>query len=78
MATISSLEQVISIYLAFRKLTINRLRSLGDMYEVGAECGRYYSVNVPLKEGIDDQSYLQVFKPVISVRTIKSFKCTTL
>lgn len=28
--------------------------------------GRYYSVNVPLKEGIDDQSYVQVFKPVIS------------
>lgn len=28
--------------------------------------GRYYSVNVPLKEGIDDQSYFQVFKPVIS------------
>lgn len=28
--------------------------------------GRYYSVNVPLKEGIDDQSYVQLFKPVIS------------
>ena len=40
----------------------------GDMYEIGAECGRYYSVNVPLKEGIDDQSYLQVFKPVIQVQ----------
>ncbi|KAJ8711437.1 hypothetical protein PYW07_008679 [Mythimna separata] len=38
----------------------------GDMYEIGAESGRYYSVNVPLKEGIDDQSYVQVFKPVIS------------
>lgn len=38
----------------------------GDMYETGAETGRYYSVNVPLKEGIDDQSYYQVFKPVIS------------
>ncbi|KAG6459532.1 histone deacetylase 3 [Manduca sexta] len=38
----------------------------GDMYEIGAESGRYYSVNVPLKEGIDDQSYIQVFKPVIS------------
>ncbi|XP_063368514.1 histone deacetylase 3 [Cydia amplana] len=38
----------------------------GDMYEVGAESGRYYSVNVPLKEGIDDQSYVMVFKPVIS------------
>ena len=33
-------------------------RVTGDMYEVGAECGRYYSVNVPLKEGIDDQSML--------------------
>ena len=28
------------------------------MYEVGAEKGRYYSVNVPLKDGIDDQSEL--------------------
>ncbi|XP_064604172.1 histone deacetylase 3-like [Liolophura sinensis] len=37
----------------------------GDMYEIGAESGRYYSVNVPLKEGIDDQTYMQVFKPVI-------------
>ncbi|XP_064476579.1 histone deacetylase 3-like [Ornithodoros turicata] len=37
----------------------------GDMYELGAESGRYYSVNVPLKEGIDDNSYFQVFKPVI-------------
>ncbi|XP_061722578.1 histone deacetylase 3 [Cydia pomonella] len=37
----------------------------GDMYEIGAESGRYYSVNVPLKEGIDDQSYVMVFKPVI-------------
>ncbi|KAF6041338.1 Hdac3 [Bugula neritina] len=38
----------------------------GDMYEIGAGSGRYYSVNVPLKEGIDDQSYLQIFKPTIS------------
>lgn len=36
------------------------------MYEVGAEAGRGYSVNIPLKEGIDDASYFQVFKPVIS------------
>ncbi|KAK0068635.1 histone deacetylase 3 [Biomphalaria pfeifferi] len=38
----------------------------GDMYEVGAESGRYYSVNVPLLTGIDDTNYLQVFKPIIS------------
>uniref|UniRef100_A0A8D0D173 Histone deacetylase 3 n=1 Tax=Sander lucioperca TaxID=283035 RepID=A0A8D0D173_SANLU len=28
----------------------------GDMYEVGAESGRYYCLNVPLRDGIDDQS----------------------
>ncbi|XP_018019522.1 histone deacetylase 3 [Hyalella azteca] len=37
----------------------------GDMFEIGHDNGRYYSVNVPLKEGIDDASYIQVFKPVI-------------
>ena len=29
---------------------------LGDMYEIGADSGRYYSLNVPLREGIDDPS----------------------
>lgn len=37
----------------------------GDMFEIGAETGKHYAVNVPLKEGIDDASYQQVFKPVI-------------
>ncbi|XP_054722160.1 histone deacetylase 3-like isoform X2 [Uloborus diversus] len=37
----------------------------GDMYELGADTGRYYSVNVPLREGIDDTSYINTFKPVI-------------
>lgn len=32
------------------------LFSIGDMYEVGAESGRYYCLNVPLRDGIDDQS----------------------
>jgi len=31
----------------------------GDMYEVGAESGRYYCLNVPLRDGIDDQSVLK-------------------
>lgn len=32
------------------------LLPVGDMYEVGAESGRYYCLNVPLRDGIDDQS----------------------
>lgn len=37
----------------------------GDMYELGAESGKYYSVNVPLKDGINDQTYHQLFKPIM-------------
>jgi histone deacetylase 1/2 len=32
---------------------------------VGAKSGEYYSVNVPLAEGITDDTYFTVFKPVI-------------
>lgn len=38
----------------------------GDMFEIGAESGKYYSINVPLKEGIDDTNYHSVFKPIMS------------
>ena len=30
----------------------------GDMYEIGADSGKYYSVNVPLRDGINDQGLL--------------------
>lgn len=26
------------------------------MYDVGQDSGRYYAVNVPMKEGMDDES----------------------
>jgi histone deacetylase 3 len=35
------------------------------MFEIGSEYGRYYSVNVPLKEGIVDSDYFYIFKLVI-------------
>lgn len=37
----------------------------GDMYEIGAESGKYYSVNVPLRDGINDQAYGQLFNPIM-------------
>jgi histone deacetylase 1/2 len=37
----------------------------GDVKDVGALGGKYYSVNFPLKDGMDDLSYSSVFKPVI-------------
>ncbi|KAH9411869.1 histone deacetylase [Ordospora pajunii] len=38
----------------------------GMVSDVGIARGRGYSVNVPLKDGIDDETYFSVFKPVIS------------
>uniref|UniRef100_A0A8C8DTI1 Histone deacetylase 3 n=1 Tax=Oryzias sinensis TaxID=183150 RepID=A0A8C8DTI1_9TELE len=37
----------------------------GDMYEVGAESGRYYCLNVPLRDGIDDQSEAAAVCPIV-------------
>jgi len=37
----------------------------GHISDVGVKAGKYYSVNVPLQEGIDDVSYENVFKPVM-------------
>jgi len=37
----------------------------GDVKDVGANLGKYYSVNFPLKDGMDDTSYQSIFKPVI-------------
>ncbi|KAA0186253.1 Histone deacetylase [Fasciolopsis buskii] len=39
---------------------------IGDMYEVGAKAGKYYSINIPLREGIDDEMYINIFRSVIN------------
>uniref|UniRef100_A0A8C9S5S5 Histone deacetylase 2 n=1 Tax=Scleropages formosus TaxID=113540 RepID=A0A8C9S5S5_SCLFO len=36
----------------------------GDLRDIGAGKGKYYAVNFPLRDGIDDESYEQIFKPV--------------
>ncbi|CAF0778253.1 unnamed protein product [Didymodactylos carnosus] len=57
---------------SFHKYGNNFFPGTGGMYEIGAETGRYYSINVPLREGImDDDYYDLVFKPVIS--TVMSY-----
>lgn len=49
----------------------------GDIRDVGAKAGKYYSVNVPLQEGITDESYETVFKPVIE-RVMDCFRPTAV
>lgn len=38
----------------------------GDLRDVGTDRGKYYSVNFPLRDGIDDFNYELCFTPVIS------------
>ncbi|GMT37455.1 hypothetical protein PFISCL1PPCAC_28752 [Pristionchus fissidentatus] len=50
---------------SFHKFGLQFFPGTGDMYDIGKESGRYYSVNVPLLQGIDDNSYTTLFKTVI-------------
>ncbi|KAI8628956.1 hypothetical protein F5Y19DRAFT_435674 [Xylariaceae sp. FL1651] len=38
----------------------------GELRDVGIGAGKYYAVNFPLRDGIDDSSYKSIFEPVIS------------
>lgn len=38
----------------------------GALEDIGYSRGRGYSVNVPLKDGIDDDGYARIFEPVVS------------
>ncbi|KAK4416656.1 Histone deacetylase 19 [Sesamum alatum] len=38
----------------------------GDIRDIGFGRGKYYALNVPLEDGIDDESYQSLFKPIIS------------
>ncbi|KAF9932381.1 histone deacetylase [Modicella reniformis] len=37
----------------------------GEVRDVGAGSGKYYAVNFPLRDGIDDLTYKSIFEPVI-------------
>jgi len=38
----------------------------GDLQDIGAGKGKYYAVNYPVRDSIDDESYEATFKPVMS------------
>lgn len=37
----------------------------GELRDIGIGQGKHYSVNFPLRDGIEDQSYKSIFEPVI-------------
>lgn len=49
----------------------------GEIRDIGAKSGKYYSVNVPLQEGIDDVSFESVFQPVMA-KVMESYRPTAI
>ncbi|KAH0788103.1 histone deacetylase Rpd3 [Histomonas meleagridis] len=61
-----------AFYTTDRVLTVS-FHKYGDFFpgtghidDIGVSSGRHYAVNVPLKEGMNDESYESIFKPIIS------------
>lgn len=50
---------------SFHKYGNNFFPLTGAIDDIGVGAGKYYAVNVPLKDGMDDKSYESIFKPVI-------------
>lgn len=38
----------------------------GDLRDIGAGKGKYYAVNFPLRDGIEDDSYQSIFEPIMT------------
>lgn len=49
----------------------------GHVKDKGSGAGKYYAVNFPLNDGVNDQSYEMMFKPVIS-KVMEKFRPTAI
>lgn len=44
------------------------------LQDIGAGKGKYYAVNYPLRDGIDDESYEAIFKPVSHLKEVLIYR----
>lgn len=72
-----------AFYLTDRVMTVsfhkfgNFFPGTGDLFDFGQDNGKYYSVNVPLKDGITNETYHRLFEPIMT-HVIDYFKPTVL
>ena len=69
-----------AFYLSNRVMTVSFHQYGDDFYpgsghleSTGVGLGRYYAVNVPMKPGMFDEPYLEIFKKITS-RVIETFR----
>ena len=49
---------------AYRNLTSGPVRAVWLWQDVGYGAGRNHSINFPLRDGIDDETFQSIFRPV--------------
>ncbi|KAL1410193.1 histone deacetylase [Vanrija albida] len=50
---------------SFHKYAVDFFPGTGNLSEIGANLGKHFTLNVPLQDGIDDESYISLFKAVM-------------
>ncbi|KAK4052999.1 histone deacetylase [Microbotryomycetes sp. JL221] len=58
---------------SFHKYSSDFFPGTGHIDEIGHDLGKYFSLNVPLQDGIDNESYLSLFKSIMEP-TITTFQ----
>ncbi|WWC59959.1 uncharacterized protein I303_102522 [Kwoniella dejecticola CBS 10117] len=62
---------------SFHKYSADFFPGTGNLSEIGSDLGKYFSLNVPLQDGIDDESYISLFKSVME-STITIFRPSSI
>ncbi|SMN18503.1 similar to Saccharomyces cerevisiae YGL194C HOS2 Histone deacetylase required for gene activation via specific deacetylation of lysines in H3 and H4 histone tails [Maudiozyma saulgeensis] len=62
---------------SFHKYNGEFFPATGDINEIGCSKGKHFAMNVPLDDGIDDESYITLFKSVIDP-LITTYKPTVI
>jgi histone deacetylase HOS2 len=62
---------------SFHKYSADFFPGTGNLSEIGSDLGKYFSLNVPLQDGIDDESYISLFKAVMEP-TINTFRPSSI
>ena len=63
--------------ISFHKLQENFFPGTGSLAETGIDLGKHFSLNVPLRDGIDNDSYVTLFKAVMEP-TINTFRPSSI
>lgn len=62
---------------SFHKYSESFFPETGNISEDGNDLGKHFSLNVPLQDGIDDESYISLFKAVMEP-TIATFRPSSI